>query len=628
MDSTRPGLDTTIKRLAALLSGGAALVSILSFLVGRRSAPELVAGMSVTEVDRLDLLPAADTAFALGDTVRLTALAADARGRAVLPTSIQWQTDDSTVAVVDSAGRVHVRGPGRAAVTVAAGSRMARAVVWVLPRVTDLVPPGDSVVRVAEGASLPFPVEARDARGNRIAAPGLRVTVADEAIAAVDSSGVLRAITPGTTTVSATLSDLLVQRRVEVVTVPASLTLAGGGGQRAAAGASLPGGLAVQVVSRSGRPVPRVPVLFDAGGSGGRAVPDTVLSDSAGVARARWTLGPRPGRQQVLVTVAGIDSPLVVTGEADPLPAGTRLVLQGDSLSGQVLETLAQPVLLQLTDTTGVPLADVPVTWKALDGGEAVAVSARSDSLGVVEARWTLGRKSGRQRLQVQVGNPRSFPPRQFAAVARPGPARRLTLVGGDGQQGTVGKPIPREVVLRVTDSLGNPVGDAPVEIRRLGRETEDSVIRSGKDGRIRLRWTLPRGAGRDGFTAHLADGGDSATVAVTVRPGAVDSLRFLEAPATAVAGRTSARSIRVRAADRFGNPVPGTSVSLAATAGKLSRTRPVTDSNGLASVRWTPGAAAGSQALTATAAGGKVRARHEVKVTAPATARRPQRRR
>src|SRR5690606_27797228 len=88
MDSTRPGLDSTIKRLAALLSGGAALVSILSFLVGRRSAPDLVAGMSVAEVDRLDLLPTTDTAFALGDTVRLTALAADARGRAVLPTSI------------------------------------------------------------------------------------------------------------------------------------------------------------------------------------------------------------------------------------------------------------------------------------------------------------------------------------------------------------------------------------------------------------------------------------------------------------------------------------------------------------------------------------------------------------
>lgn len=628
MDSTRPGLDSTIKRLAALLSGGAALVSILSFLVGRRTAPELVAGMSVAEVDRLDLLPAADTAFALGDTVRLTALAADARGRAVLPTSIQWQTDDSTVAVVDSAGRVHVRGPGRAEVTVAAGSRMARAIVWVQPRVTGLVFPGDSVIRIPEGGTLQLDVEARDARGNRVAAPGLRVTVADEAVALLDSGGLLRAVSPGSTTISATLSDLLVQHRVEVTTVPASLTLAGGGGQRAAAGTRLPGVLAVQVVSRSGRPVPQVPVLFDAGGSGGGVVPDTVLSDSAGVARARWTFGPRPGRQQVLVTVAGIDSPLVVAAEADPSPAVTRVIPQADSLSGTVLETLAQPVMLQLTDTTGVPLADVPVAWRAMDGGEAVAVSSRSDSLGMAQARWTLGPRSGRQRLRVQVGNPRSFPPRVLSAVARPGPARRLTLTGGDGQEGTVGRPVSREVVLRVTDTLGNPVADVPVELHRLGRSAEDSVIRSGNDGRIRLRWTLARKAGPDGFTARLADGTDSATVRATARPGGVDSIRFLDAPATAVAGRTSARTVRVRTADRYGNPVPGASVGLGATAGKLSRTRAVADSQGVVVVRWTPGGAAGNHVLTASANGGKVRARHVVKVTEPAPTTRRARRR
>src|SRR5690606_16566593 len=112
----------------------------------------------------------------------------------------------------------------------------------------------------------------------------------------------------------------------------------------------------------------------------------------------------------------------------------------------------------------------VPVAWKAMDGGEAVAVSARSDSLGMAQARWTLGPRSGRQRLRVEVGNPRSFPPRVLSAVAEPGAARWLRLVGGDGQAGTVGKPIPREVVLRVTDSVGNPVGDVPVSFRRLGR--------------------------------------------------------------------------------------------------------------------------------------------------------------
>jgi hypothetical protein len=621
MDSTRPGWDSHIKRAAALLSGGAALVSILSFLVGRRSAPEIVAGMPVVEVDRLELLPASDTAFALGDTLRLTALAADARGMAVLPTRIQWQTDDSAVAVVDSTGRVQARGTGRTLVAVAAGGRMARAVVWVLPRVTELIIAGDSVLRVAEGGSLPLQVAARDARGNRIPAPGLRVTVADEATAALDSNGHLRAITPGSTTVSATFGDLLVQRRIEVVTVPASLTLSGGGGQRAATGGRLPAPVAVQVVSRSGRPVPQVRVLFDGSGSGGQLTPDTATSDSAGVARVHWTLGARPGRQQILAAVAGIDSPLVVTAEADPLPAATRVSVQADSLVGRVVETLAQPVAVQLTDTSGVALGDVPVAWEALDGGEAVAVSARTDSLGVAQARWTLGRRAGRQRLQVRVGNPRSIPPRIVTAEARPGAARQLTISAGNDQKGTVGKPIPREVVLVVSDSLGNPIGDVPVQFRRVGRAAGDSVIRSGSDGRIHLRWTLPRSAGLDGFTARLPGGADSARVLATARPGAVDTVRFIDPPATAVAGRPAATTVRLRVTDRHGNPVPAASVVLGATAGKLSRTRATTDSNGVVAARWTPGAAAGTQTLTATVSGGGVRTRHAVKVTAPAPA-------
>jgi hypothetical protein len=491
----------------------------------------------------------------------------------------------------------------------------------VLPRVTELVIAGDSVLRVAEGGSLPLQVEARDARGNRIPAPGLRVNVADEAIAAIDSSGHLRAITPGSTTVSATFADLLVQRRVEVITVPASLTLSGGGGQRAGAGGRLPASVAVQVVSRSGRPVPQVPVLFDGSASGGQLTPDTATSDSAGVARVRWTLGARPGRQQMLVAVPGIDSPLVVTAEADPLPAATRVSVQADSLFGQVVEPLAQPVAVQLTDTSGVALGDVPVAWKALDGGEAVAVSARTDSLGVAQARWTLGRRAGRQRLQVQVGNPRSFPPRIVTVEARPATARQLTISAGDGQQGTVGRPIPSKVVLEVSDSLGNPVPDVPVEFHRTGRTAGDSVIRSGKDGRIRLRWTLARIAGPDGFIAHLTDGADSVRVTATARPGAADTVRFIDPPATAVAGRTAATTVRLRVADRYGNPVPGSAVGLGATAGKLSRTRATTDSNGVATVRWTPGAVAGTQTLTATVSGSGVRARHAVKVTAPAPA-------
>ncbi|HET9276222.1 MAG TPA: Ig-like domain-containing protein, partial [Gemmatimonadales bacterium] len=595
---------------------GAALVSILSFVSGRR--PE------AAEVERLEVTPAVDTAFALGDTLRLTVMAADARGVSVVPSRLQWETSDSAVALVDSGGRVQALRRGQTLVTVAAGGRIARARVWVLPRVAELIMPEDSVIRLPEGRSRRLQAVARDARLNRIPFSGLRWTVADEAVAAIDSNGDLRALSPGATTVSATLSDLLVQRRVEVSAVPASLTLGGGGAQRAPAGERLAAPLSVQVVSRGGRPVPQVPVRFMAAG-GGTMTPDTAVSDSAGVVRARWTLGPRPGRQQALVTVMGVDSPLVVAAEADPLPAATRITILPDSLSGRVLETLAQPVLVELTDSSGVALPDVPVEWRAMDGGEVVAVSARTDSLGQAQGRWTLGRKAGPQRLHIQVGNPKIFPHEILTAEALPAPAARLELVSGNNQKGTAGKALPRDVVLRVTDSLGNPVADAPVRFHRTGGPAKDSVIRSGSDGRVEWGWILTRTAGPDRLTAHLGKG-DSVSLAALARPGPADTVRFLGAPATAVAGKALPKPFEIRVADRYGNPVPGASVRLAATAGRLSAARVVTDSQGKATVRWTPGSVAGRQTVSATVTGADP-AKHAVQVSAPprtSTASRP----
>jgi len=610
-------LDTTFKGVAALLSAGAALVSILSYMASRNEPANAApaAGLAAVEISRIELFPAADTAYSLGDTLHVTITAADAHGQALRATAVHWLVDDPAVAQVDSTGQVVARAPGVSDVTVAIGGRVGRARIWVLPRVTALTIDGDSVLRIAEGTSLMLQASASDARGNRVAPTGLTWNAGDAAVATVDSAGVLRGIAPGTTTLTLTAAGLAAERRVEVVPVPTSITLMAGGDQRATSGQRLPAAVAVQVVSRSGRPVPGAGVRFDAGA--GTAAPDSVTTDSRGIAEARWSLGPLPGRQRLAVEVAGIDSALVVVAEADPSPGNAIVSLLTDSLAGEAGSPLGEPIVVHVADTSGLVLSDVPVAWTALDGGAFSLADARTDSLGEARAHWRLGPKSGRQRAKVQVGNPRTTPPFSLTARATPGAVAMIAVASGDAQRGVVGTPLARAVVVRATDSLGNPVSGVPIYLRpRTGKV--DSVVRTGPDGLAGATWTLGTTAGPMRLVARLDSLPDSAVVTATGRPGAARELAFANAPASGTVGRALPKLVQVVVRDRFGNPVPNATVRFSVAAGTVLPAQGTTDASGRATTKWTLGPKRGKQTLTAAVKSTALKATHTIEAGAP----------
>ena len=72
---------------------------------------------------------------------------------------------------------------------------------------------------------------------------------------------------------------------------------------------------------------------------------------------------------------------------------------------------------------------------------------------------------------------------------------------------------------------------------------------------------------------------------------------------------------------DAYGNPVADAPVTYTAAAGTLSPARVMTDDQGRATTRWTPGSAAGEQPLTAVVRGTTVRATHSVRVQLGRTA-------
>jgi hypothetical protein len=594
-----------------VISAGAGLVSILSYthsikvkFEGDSVATEALAHAAVRWVG---ITPTADTANAVGDTIQLAVTATDARGNALLGAPTTWSSTDTAVASVDSAGTVVARGGGATAIMVTIGGKSARTHVYVQQMPAGVQVVGDSTFRVPEGERGKTAAQVVDARGHEI--PGLTAKwkSADASIAAIDSLGNATGIAPGRTSLLASYNGLVAQLPVDVYPVPSSLTLLGGDGQRAPAGRRISQPVSVQVVSRSGRPIEGVPVRFVLDEGAGHVDPAVDSSDAQGIARAWWTLGGAAGRQSLSVNADGVVSPTLVTAEAEPVAANTRVAVVSEHLEGPAGGALPEPVAVRVTDSSGVALADVPVAWSAGDDGSIVANESRTDSLGEARARWTLGPKSGSQRAYVQVGNARAMPRFTVQASALAGAATGLTLVNGKKYEGSVGavlKPLPE---LRVLDRAGNPVPGVAVTLLPSSGTVTDSVPATDSIGRVRLVWTLGRNAGLQRITARVEGVARPVEISARARAAAPANLAFVTPKAGSE--KRAIQSLDVDLTDAYGNPVGDQPVVFSSKFGSVSPARVMTDARGRAHTRWTPGSKVGQRSLTAAVKGTEARA-------------------
>ena len=588
--------------MAATLSGGAALVSILSYT---SSAGIPVPGVpaAALRVHSVTLAPTLDTAYAIADTIQLAAVVTDSSGTAMMGVAPAWTSGDPSIAMVSQAGTVTARGPGATAIVVRVGQLEARSRIVVLQRPASLEV-DDTLVRVPESERMPLAAHVVDARGHPIVGADVNWSAPDPAIATVEGADVV-GISPGRTALTAMAGQLQLLLPVEVMPVPSSITVLGGEGQRGPAGRSLPVPVAAQIVSRTGRPMPGVAASFHSPSPGASAEPALDTSDARGMVQAIWRLGDLPGRQQLTISVDGVSVTPALGAEADPVPANAKVELIGSAPSGEVGDTLREAVAVRVTDSLGMALGDVPVTWSALDGGRLTAVSARTDSLGEARATWKLGSKAGRQRARVQVGNARTMPAFTAVATANAGEAASVALRSGDRQLGTVGAPLKLPIVLRTVDRYGNPVPGEVVRLEPAAGRLADSSVTTDSTGHTKVLWTLGgRPAGLQRMVVRLA--GDTVETEVTAlaRPGKPAKLAFVSPPETAKPGRPLPKPLAVRVTDAYGNPLGGQTVVFKASSGSVNPARGLTGADGRTTVRWTLGPKSKKPALAGTVAG------------------------
>ena len=163
------------------------------------------------------LLEPSELSFtALGDTARLTAVPLDGSGKAGHNAPVEWASSDTTVATVGPSGLVTSVGNGATSVSATSGSASARVTVTVqqAPATLALVP--DSLAFEGAGDTATVRAVVADANGHEVAGATAAWASRDASVASVDSTGLVTAVRPGSTAVTATVDSLTASAEVKV----------------------------------------------------------------------------------------------------------------------------------------------------------------------------------------------------------------------------------------------------------------------------------------------------------------------------------------------------------------------------------------------------------------------------
>jgi len=172
-------------------------------ILARCEGKEASVGVSVVEapVLSLDLLPAQVT-LAVGDSIRLHAMARGKDGRELGSRPVVWASSDESMVVVDEDGVVRAVGEGEASVAALCHGREASAKVLVRPApVASLDLPESSVVMEMGEARTLLPV-ARGSGGQVLEGRAFSWSSSRPEVAEVDGAGRVRALAPGTAQVT------------------------------------------------------------------------------------------------------------------------------------------------------------------------------------------------------------------------------------------------------------------------------------------------------------------------------------------------------------------------------------------------------------------------------------------
>jgi len=293
--------------------------------------------------------------------------------------------------------------------------------------------------------------------------------------------------------------------------------------------------------------------------------------------------------------------------------AGQVAMVSGDLQSQTVGKALGQPLVVQVNDSTGHAIPGATVTFAVTAGAGSLGTpKPATGANGQAQTTWTLGPTSGVQAVTASVTG--GAAPATFSATANPGAAKSVAKQAGDGQSRSTGVTVATPPAVLVRDTFNNAVPGVTVTFSvpaGSGSITGASRVTNSSGIAAVGSWTLGN-VGTDSLVATVTGSG-IANNPVTFT--ATSTAAGAPANVAVVAGNNQpglvGYGVNVRPAvlvtDAGSGPVPNATVTFAVQSGGGSVTggSATTNGSGIAQVgKWTLGASAGINTLTATVTG------------------------
>src|SRR6185503_14474051 len=157
----------------------------------------------------------------LGQTATATATGLDQNGAATTLSDVTWASSNTSVATVSASGTITATGAGTAVITASSGGKTGSATITVIvgPTISGVIITLSASTAI-QGQKVQASAAAIDQTGATIPSGGVTWSSSNTVVATIDSTGVITALSPGTTTITGRIDGHSGQATFTVTTVP------------------------------------------------------------------------------------------------------------------------------------------------------------------------------------------------------------------------------------------------------------------------------------------------------------------------------------------------------------------------------------------------------------------------